>query len=90
MYYRFGFNAGSTESIEGTYILQSFRYCHNSVDISMQFYIFTLGKIAHAAVGRIALVMALAAASGGITSTIVSSLVQVAMLCDLMHIILYH
>ena len=36
-----------------------------------------LGKKAHAAVDRIALVMALAAASGGITSTIVSNLVQV-------------
>ena len=36
------------------------------------------GKTAHAAVGRIALVMALAAASGGLTSTIVSNLVQVA------------
>ena len=35
------------------------------------------GKIAHAAVGRIALVMALGAASGGLTSTIVSGLVQV-------------
>ena len=35
------------------------------------------GKISHAAVGRIALVMALAAASGGLTSTIVSGLVQV-------------
>ncbi|XP_065911000.1 ammonium transporter 2-like isoform X2 [Dysidea avara] len=46
----FGFNAGSTESMEG--------------------------KIAHASVGRIALVMALAAASGGLTSTIVSGLVQ--------------
>ena len=43
---------------------------------------FILGKIAHAAVGRIALVMALAAASGGITSTIVSGLVQVVMFFD--------
>ena len=37
----------------------------------------TTGKIAHATVGRIALVMALGAASGGLTSTIVSGLVQV-------------
>ena len=35
-----------------------------------------LGKTAHAAVGRIALTMCLAAASGGLTQTIVSGLVQ--------------
>ena len=35
------------------------------------------GKVAHATVGRIALVMALGAASGGLTSTIVSGLIQV-------------
>ena len=34
------------------------------------------GKTAHAAVGRIALTMCLAAASGGITQTIVSGIVQ--------------
>ena len=38
---------------------------------------FAVGKISHAAVGRIALVMALSAASGGLTSTIVSGVVQV-------------
>ena len=35
-----------------------------------------LGKTSHAAVGRIALTMCLAAASGGITQSIVSGLVQ--------------
>lgn len=35
-----------------------------------------LGKTAHAAVGRIALTMCLAAASGGVTQTVVSGLVQ--------------
>ena len=54
-----------------TYIPTYIRIC------SLYMKYFILGKIAHAAVGRIALVMALAAASGGITSTIVSSLVQV-------------
>ena len=38
---------------------------------------FTTGKLSHATVGRIALVMALAAASGGLTSTMVSGIVQV-------------
>ena len=40
-------------------------------------FVLLAGKIAHATVGRIALVMALAAASGGLTSTIVSGLIQV-------------
>lgn len=39
-------------------------------------YIYYLGKTTHATVGRIALTMCLAAASGGITQCIVSGLVQ--------------
>ena len=39
--------------------------------------LFISGKTAHAAVGRIALTMCLAAASGGITQCIVSGLVQI-------------
>ena len=39
--------------------------------------LFIPGKTAHAAVGRIALVMCLAAASGGITQCIMSGLVQI-------------
>ena len=41
----------------------------------MHVYMFT-GKTSHAAVGRIALTMCLAAASGGMTQCIVSGLVQ--------------
>ena len=45
-------------------------------------FFFAVGKISHAAAGRIALVMALSAASGGLTSTIVSAVVQVALICN--------
>jgi len=66
--YRFAFNAGSTESIEG----KRCSLWHYICDVFC-----VAGKISHASVGRIALVMALAAASGGLTSTIVSGLIQV-------------
>lgn len=45
---------------------------------TVSYYYCIVGNIAHASVGRIALVMALTAASGGLTSTIVSGFVQVA------------
>ena len=67
--HRFGFNAGSTESIEGILIMSY----HTTV---IKCY-FTIGKLTHATVGRVALVMALAAASGGLTSTVISGVVKV-------------
>ena len=41
------------------------------------FFLLCIGVLFHGVVGRIALVMAIAAASGGLTSTIISGLVQV-------------
>ena len=43
---------------------------------------FTVGNISHATVGRIALVMTIAAASGGLCSAIISFSVQVCILSD--------
>ena len=46
-------------------------------------YMYISGKLTHATVGRIALVMSLAAASGGLTSTIIAGLVQVIVVASL-------
>ena len=63
-----------------TYSICHVMYCY-TVSYIILYDLFAVGKISHAAVGCIALVMALSAALGGLTSTIVSAVVQVALIC---------